>query len=97
MNSCDLQAVLVSTDSVVVDSVSQSLEKLGITPAVYWDAPAAVKTLNSQKTDAFLVDRELDPELSVLKAMRHSTSSRSHCPRPGCSPGSRCDPGRSEA
>ena len=76
MNSCDLQAVLVSTDSVVVDSVSQSLEKLGITPAVYRDAPAAVKTLNSQKTDAFLVDRELDPELSVLKAMRHSTSSR---------------------
>jgi len=76
MNSCDLQAVLVSSDSGVVDSVSESLEKLGITAAVYRETSAAMQTLSSQKTDAFLVDRELDPELSVLTAMRHSSSSR---------------------
>src|SRR5437868_12202592 len=76
MNSCDLQAVLVSSDSGVVDSVSESLEKLGITAAVYRETSAAMQTLSSQKTDAFLVDREVDPELSVLRAMRHSTSSR---------------------
>ena len=76
MNSCDLQAVLVSADPVVVDSVSASLEKLGITAAFYQEASSAMRTLSSQKTDAFLVDRELDPEFSVLKAMRHSTSSR---------------------
>ncbi|HWY68096.1 MAG TPA: PilZ domain-containing protein [Terriglobales bacterium] len=76
MNSCDLQAVLVSSDPVVVNSVSESLEKLGITPAVYRESSAAMRTLSSQKTDAFLVDREVDPELSVLKAMRHSSSSR---------------------
>jgi DNA-binding response OmpR family regulator len=77
MNPCDLQAVLVSSDPVVVDSVSTSLDKLGIAAAVYQEASEAMRTLSRQKTDAFLVDRELDPELSVLKAMRHSTSSRS--------------------
>jgi len=76
MNSCEMQAVLVSSDPVVVNSVSESLEKLGIAAAVYRETSAAIGTLSSQKTDAFLVDRELDPELSVLKAMRHSTSSR---------------------
>src|SRR5215468_11273332 len=76
MNGCDLQAVLVSTDPVVVNSVSESLEKLGITAAVYRETSAAMRTLSNQKTDAFLVDREADPELSVLKAMRNSTSSR---------------------
>jgi len=77
MNSCDLQAVLVSSDPIVVDSVSTSLGKLGINAAVYRETSPAIQTLGRQKTDAFLVDRELDPELSVLKAMRHSTSSRS--------------------
>jgi DNA-binding response OmpR family regulator len=76
MNSCDLQAVLVSSDTVVVNSMSESLEKLGITAAVYRDTSAALRTLSSQKTDAFVVDREADPELSVLKAMRNSSSSR---------------------
>ena len=76
MNSCELEAVLVTADPVVVDSVSESLGKLGITPNVYGDALAAMQTLNTQKTDAFLVDRELDPEFSILKAMRRSTSSR---------------------
>lgn len=76
MHSCELQAVLVSSDPAVVNSMSESLEKLGITPAVYEETSLAIETLSSQKTDAFLVDRELDPQLSILKAMRHSTSSR---------------------
>ena len=76
MHSCELQAVLVSSDPAVVHSMSESLEKLGITPAVYKETSPAIETLSSQKTDAFLVDRELDPQLSILKAMRHSTSSR---------------------
>jgi len=76
MNTCDLQAVLVSSDPVVVNSMSESLEKFGITAAVYRKTSDAMRTLSSQKTDAFLVDREIDPELSVLKAMRNSSSSR---------------------
>jgi len=76
MHSCDLQAVLVSSDRAVVNSMSESLETLGITPVVFKEAALAIETLRSQKTDAFLVDRELDPQLSILKAMRHSTSSR---------------------
>ena len=89
MNSCDLQAVVVARDPMVVNSVSESLEKLGITPAVYRETSAAMRTLSHQKTDAFLVDREIDPELSVLRAMRQSTSSRYAVAFAICSPESR--------
>lgn len=77
MNTCDLNAVVISSDPVVVGSLSSCLEKFGISAAVYRETSAAMQTLRNQKTDAFLVDRECDPEFSVLKAMRHSTSSRS--------------------
>jgi hypothetical protein len=77
MSACDLNAVVISSDPVVVDSLSLCLDKFGISAAVYQETSAAMQALRSQKTDAFLVDRECDPEFSVLKAMRNSTSSRS--------------------
>jgi hypothetical protein len=67
MNSCDLQAVLVSSDPIVVDSVSTSLGKLGINAAVYRETSPAIQTLGRQKSDAFLVDRELDPNSRCSK------------------------------
>ena len=76
-NVCDLQAVVVSSDPVVVDSLSSCLSDLGITAAVHQEPSSALQTLARQKTDAFFVDRELDPDLSVLSSMRSSTSSRS--------------------
>lgn len=76
MNCSDLQAVLVSSDPVVLDSVSSSLKQLGISAALHQQTASALKTLIKQKTDAFFVDREVDPDLSVLKAMRSSSSSR---------------------
>ena len=76
-NPCELQAVVVGADPAVIDSILQCLEQLGIVGAVYAQAASAVETLGRQKVDAFFVDRDLDPELSVLKGMRSSPSSRS--------------------
>ena len=76
-SSSDLQAVVLSTDPVVLDSISKSLRQLGINTAHYQKAASAMQILSKQKTDAFFVDRETDPDLSLLKAMRSSNSSRS--------------------
>jgi DNA-binding response OmpR family regulator len=74
--SCDLQAVLVSSDTGLLDSISSSLSTLGISSQVYQQPASAMQMLNKQKADAFFVDRELDPEFSVLRSMRTSRSSR---------------------
>lgn len=74
---CDLQAIVVSSDIAVLESISSRLKEMGITPAVHPEPSSAVDALHTQKTDAFFVDRELDPEFSVLQGMRSSTSSRS--------------------
>jgi hypothetical protein len=74
-NSCELHAVVVGSDPAVVDSILPSLNELGIAPAVYTQPAAAIQTLSREKIDAFFVDREIDPELSVLKRMRTSPSS----------------------
>jgi len=76
-SSCDLQAVVVSSDAVVLHSILAGLKDLGITSAVHAQTASALQTLTTQKTDAFFVDRELDPELSVLRGVRSSPSSRS--------------------
>ena len=73
--SCELQAVVVSSDSGVVDSIA-CLAELGIAIAVHKETSSAITMLSRQKTDAFFVDCELDPEFTVLKGMRSSPSSR---------------------
>jgi hypothetical protein len=77
MTSCDLQAIVLSSDTAVVESISSCLKEMGINAAIHRDASSATQVLTRQKTDAFFVDRELDPEFSVLREMRSSTSSRS--------------------
>ena len=73
---CELQALVVSSDSVVVDSIASCLAELGITISVHKETSSAITMLSRQKTDVFFVDRELDPEFAVLKGMRSSPSSR---------------------
>lgn len=75
MNTAELQAVLVGSDPAVVNSIVPCLKELGIAPSVYTRTDSALHTLTQQKVDAFFVDREIDPELSVLKRMRTSPSS----------------------
>jgi DNA-binding response OmpR family regulator len=76
-NPCELHALLLSSDPAVVTSVVPSLQQLGITSSVCRDVSAAIGILSRQKNDAFFVDRELDPGLSVLAQLRKSPSNRS--------------------
>lgn len=72
---CELHAVLVGSDPAVADSILPCLKALGIAPSVYPQPTSAFSMLKRQKIDAFFVDRESDPELSVLQRMRTSPSS----------------------
>ena len=75
-NPCELQAVVVSSDRAVVSSILPCLQELGIAPSVHTQPQSALETVARQKIDAFFVDRDLDPSLSVVKGMRTSPSSR---------------------
>ena len=74
--SCELQAVVLSTDSAAVDSLCSCLNTLGISPALHREVSSAIGVLSRQKTDAFFVDHELDSEFALLKGVRGSPSSR---------------------
>lgn len=77
MNSfCELQAVVVSHDTAVLGVISSCLNELGIAEICHPDRESAIGLLQKQKIDAFFVDQELDPELSVLERMRSSSSGR---------------------
>lgn len=77
MNSlCELQAIVVSSDATIVSSILPCLEDLGIAPSVHALPASALQMIAREKVDAFFVDHDADPELSVLKRMRVSPSSR---------------------
>lgn len=76
-NLSELQAVVVSCDTVVLGVISSCLDDLGVAGVCDPDRESAIGLLQKQKIDAFFVDQELDPELSVLERMRSSSSSRS--------------------
>lgn len=71
----EFQAVVVGSDRAVVDSVFPCLKELGIAPSVHSHTASALQTLTRQKIDALIVDREADPELSLLRRIRTSPSS----------------------
>lgn len=73
--SSALQAVIVSADPSVLEAMPSCLGQLGI-DASFHALSSAVEVLASRKTDAFFVDQEIDPELSVIQSIRGSTSSR---------------------
>ena len=70
-----LQAVVVSADPSVLEGMLACLEELGIDTSVQ-ERSAAIASLATHKTDAFFVDPELDPCLSLVQHVRTSTSSR---------------------
>jgi CheY-like chemotaxis protein len=73
---CELQAVVVSYDTAVLGVISSCLNELGIAAVCYPDRDSAIALLQKQKIDAFIVDQEQDPQLSVLEQMRNSSSGR---------------------
>jgi CheY-like chemotaxis protein len=73
--SCELHAVVVSSDPSVLDSMSTCLGQLGIS-AVFHARSEAIEMLTNRKMDAFFVDQDIDPEFSVIERVRASSSSR---------------------
>lgn len=88
--SCELEAVIVSSDPLVVASMSECLGELGIRPTIHARS-SAIEVLAKCKIDAFFVDQELDPDFSLIKQVRTSSSSRAAVtfailPRSGADP-----------
>lgn len=73
---CELQAIVVSTDRAAVESLSSCLNDFKIARCVHCETTSTIEVLSRQKTDAFFVDYELDPQFAVLKSVRSSPSSR---------------------
>jgi len=46
--SCELQAIVVSTDRAAIDSLSSCLDELGITPSVHGEISSATQILSRQ-------------------------------------------------
>ena len=72
MNSYGLRAAVVTSDIDVAESVATSLERLGIQSMHYEETELAIERVIGYKFDACFVDRDIDPELSVLTNMRTS-------------------------
>jgi hypothetical protein len=73
MNSCELQAAIVTSDASVINTITSSLKKIGVSGAVYRDKESAMVAMYRTKVDAFFVDREIDPDLSLLTHMRKAS------------------------
>ena len=70
MNCCELQAAIATSDPNVMNALASSLKKIGAASTIYRDTDSALRAMHRAKVDAFFVDRELDPELSLLMNMR---------------------------
>lgn len=76
MISCDLQAVIVSSDASVLGALPSWLKNMGIRPMVFEQVAPALETLRKQRVDAIFVDWNLDQEFSVLQEMRATPGGR---------------------
>lgn len=77
MSTCELQAAIVSSDPRVMHAITSSLKKIGASGRVYRDKESALIAIRRTKVDAFFVDRDIDPELSLLGNMRMASGNRS--------------------
>ena len=72
----DLHAIVVSSDTQVVDVTAASLKNIGIHGIIHSDMASAIEAMSKHKIDGLFVDQELDTELSVLSRMRSRRSSQ---------------------
>ncbi len=68
--SMDLQAVLFSSDSQVIQTVIGGLSQIDLQTHVSGDASSVVEYMGRRKVDAVIVDGETDAPLKILRAMR---------------------------
>jgi hypothetical protein len=57
-------------------AIALSLKKIGTATTVYLDRQSALQAMHRTKVDALFVDREIDPELSLLNTMRAASGNR---------------------
>lgn len=74
MNNRELQAAIVSSDPNVMHTITLSLKKIGASGTAYGDKESALMAMRRTKMDAFFVDRDMDPELSLLRNLRVASS-----------------------
>ncbi|GEM_PF-2393285 len=70
-----LQAVIVSADPSVLETMPVCLGELGIDASVHQPS-SLIDALATGKTDVFFVDQDSDPALSLIQHVRTSSSSR---------------------
>ena len=73
-NSSDLEAVVISSDPSIVETVSQSLIRAEIRPAIFREVRTATECLFRKKVDAIVVDLHVDQAIPLLKELRNTPS-----------------------
>ncbi|HEU5234787.1 MAG TPA: PilZ domain-containing protein [Terriglobales bacterium] len=73
--SSALQAVIVSNDASVLETMPVCLGELGIHASVHQPS-SLIDALATCKIDVFFVDQDSDPELALIQHVRTSSSSR---------------------
>ena len=73
-NVADLEAVVVSSDSQLLHTVTESLHNSGVDTVTFDDARAATDYISTRKVDAVIVDSEVDGATVLLKKVRETPS-----------------------
>jgi DNA-binding response OmpR family regulator len=70
----DLKAVIVSCDTQLLHTVTQSLHNSGVETVTFEDATAATDYILRRKVDAVIVDSEVAGAMGLLKRVRETPS-----------------------
>jgi len=73
-NPSDLEAVVISSDPAIVETVSQSLIRAEIRPAIFREIRTATECLFRKKVDAIIIDLHVDQAILLLKELPNTPS-----------------------
>src|SRR5215469_15823357 len=73
-NVADLEAVIVSRDTQLLHTVTESLHNSGVDTVTFDDAGAATEYISTRKVDAVIVDSEVAGATRLLKKVRETPS-----------------------
>ncbi|MBV9147128.1 MAG: response regulator [Acidobacteria bacterium] len=76
MISCDLQAVVATSDASVLGLLPSWLRSMNIRVTVCDSATAALQMVSGQRVDALFLDANLDPEFAVLRQLRGTATGK---------------------
>lgn len=73
-SSFDLNAVVLSSDRQVRDTVANCLKQAAIEPLFFGEAGAATDCIFRRKVDALIVELQVDSAVPILKSLRNTPS-----------------------